>query len=213
MLFILAAIVLTAHAASYGVDIAESISTSSIKCLRDLGFNSFFIFRAWRSLGSFDPNAKSINENALAAGFSAKHIDAYFYPCFSCGDPAGQVKSFWNQVTSKKLKFERLWFDIEGTWSSSKSSNRKFFESLTNEAAAIGIKSGIYASYYNWEDIVGLDYKFSRAGSWPIWYPHYDGKKTFSDFKSFGGWTSPYMKQYNGDMTACSHDVDYNYRP
>lgn len=34
-------------------------------------------------------------------------------------------------------------------------------------------------------------------------YAHYDGKATFSDFSSFGGWSAPHAKQYNGDVTVC----------
>ena len=36
-------------------------------------------------------------------------------------------------------------------------------------------------------------------------YAHYDGNPSFSDFSSFGGWTSPHAKQYQGDVTACRY--------
>ncbi|ELP88332.1 lysozyme, putative [Entamoeba invadens IP1] len=210
--FLLLTLIAVAFSAKYGVDLAESISVSSIQCLRNLGFNSFFIFRAWRSLGSWDPNAYQINMNAVSAGFDPKVIDAYFYPCVSCGDAAGQVSSFWSNVVSKGMKFERVWFDIEGTWTGSYSSNKNFFLALISQQQAIGFKAGIYSSYYQWEDIFSLSYNWNEASSYPLWYAHYDSSASFSDFKAFGGWSSPYMKQYNGDMTACSHDVDYNYR-
>ena len=29
----------------------------------------------------------------------------------------------------------------------------------------------------------------------PLWYAHYDNIPSFSDFSSFGGWTTPYAKQ------------------
>ena len=202
----------TIFAARYGVDIAESISTSSITCLRDLGYDDFFIFRAWRSIGQFDSNAATTNSRAIDAGFASGNIDAYFYPCYSCGDAAGQVSTFWSTVTDKGMKFNRLYFDIEGTWSSSTSTNRKFFETLTNKAESLGIKSGIYGSKYYWGEILGSSYKFEFASTWKLWYAHYDNVKSFSDFESFGGWSSPYTKQYAGDQTACSHDVDYNFR-
>jgi hypothetical protein len=34
-------------------------------------------------------------------------------------------------------------------------------------------------------------------------YAHYDNNPSFSDFSSFGGWSSPHAKQYAGDVTAC----------
>ena len=33
--------------------------------------------------------------------------------------------------------------------------------------------------------------KFSK---YQLWYPHYDGKQTFSDFKKFGGFSQPSIK-------------------
>ena len=44
-------------------------------------------------------------------------------------------------------------------------------------------------------------------------YPHYDEDPSFDDFESFGGWTTPSMKQYSGDQDACGMGVDYNYLP
>lgn len=29
--------------------------------------------------------------------------------------------------------------------------------------------------------------------SLPLWYPHYDNNPSFSDFQSFGGWSSPML--------------------
>jgi hypothetical protein len=34
-------------------------------------------------------------------------------------------------------------------------------------------------------------------------YAHYDNNPSFSDFKAFGGWSSPHAKQYAGDVTSC----------
>ena len=169
------------------------------------------IIRGWQSLGRFDPNAVQNLKNAHSAGYPSSMTDVYFYPCLSCGDAAGQVASFWNSVVANKMDFKRLWFDIEGTWYSSQASNRAFFEELTGKAQAYGIVYGIYASSYYWGEIVGSGYTFKYASTSPLWYPHYDNKATFSDFKPFGGWSAPYIKQYAGDKTLCSTDVDYDY--
>lgn len=42
-------------------------------------------------------------------------------------------------------------------------------------------------------------------------YAHYDGKPSFSDFRPFGGWSKPAIKQYAGDKTECGAGVDLNY--
>ena len=49
--------------------------------------------------------------------------------------------------------------------------------------------------------------------NYPLWYAHYDGKKSFDDFNdsSFGGWTNPNVKQYQGSTTLCDTDVDLDW--
>ena len=45
----------------------------------------------------------------------------------------------------------------------------------------------------------------------PLWYAHYDGKSSFSDYIKISDWSSPFMKQYAGDQTKCNVGVDLNY--
>jgi hypothetical protein len=44
----------------------------------------------------------------------------------------------------------------------------------------------------------------------PLWYPHYDNVPNFSDFKPFGGWTKPAMKQFWNTMKICGTAIDSN---
>jgi hypothetical protein len=47
----------------------------------------------------------------------------------------------------------------------------------------------------------------------PLWYAHYDGVLSFSDFKPFGGWQKPAIKQYKGSSVLCNvNGLDLNYR-
>ena len=211
MLFIVFTLFIATTLASYGVDLANAVSVDTLVCLCELGFANFFIFRSWQSLGRFDPNAHQNYLNAKETGWSTKNLYAYFYPCVSCGDPAGQVKTFWSNIQSNNMELGRVFFDIEGSWSDS-SSNKAFFESLISQQRSLGFSAGIYSSYYQWESIFGLSYKFQYASEYPLWYAHYDWVENFSDFDAFGGWTTPYMKQYAGEAITCNFDVDYNYR-
>jgi hypothetical protein len=46
----------------------------------------------------------------------------------------------------------------------------------------------------------------------PIWYAHYDNLPNFSDWKPFGGWQKPNIKQYKGTVTLCGvNGVDLNF--
>jgi len=37
----------------------------------------------------------------------------------------------------------------------------------------------------------------------PLIYHHEDKNAGFDDFKAFGGWSSPYGKVFQGNVTAC----------
>ncbi len=54
---------------------------------------------------------------------------------------------------------------------------------------------------------------WTGGSSFPVWYAHYPTAKSFSDFSPFGGWTTPFMKQYNGDQPLCGADVDLDWVP
>ena len=46
----------------------------------------------------------------------------------------------------------------------------------------------------------------------PLWYAHYDDKKTFDDYKAlpFGGWTEPTIKQFTAGSKSviCGIEID-----
>ena len=195
--------------AKKGIDYSTLVSTSKLDCFINDGY-TFAIPRCWRSVGSMDSNCVQNVKNAHSAGMS--RVDTYFFPCYSCGNVAGQVSTFWSKVVSNKMDFTRLWFDIEGSWSSSYSTNQKFYEAMVNKATSIGIVYGIYASKHYWTTFFGSSYKWSGASSHKLWYPHYDNSASFSDFSSFGGWSTPYIKQYKGTTSKCSASVDLNYQ-
>ena len=153
---IFALLIATAFAASYGVDYSSLVSVSSHQCFKNNGF-TFAIPRCWCSVGSMDSNCVQNCKNAHAAGMS--RVDTYFFPCYSCGNVAGQVKTFWNKVTENQMNFSYLWFDVEGTWSSSTSTNQKFYEEMVDKATSLGIVYGIYVSKHYWTTFFGSSYK------------------------------------------------------
>jgi len=168
--------------------------------------HSFAITRGFQSTGHVDPTAKDNIDRAHAAGIDT--VDVYLFPCVSCGDPAGQVKELVAGMAG--ANYGMIWIDIEiYRWSTDLASNRDFITAMINEGKAEGKKIGIYTSYNNWENIVGISW--NGAADLPLWYAHYDNSPSFGDFRAFGGWSKPTMKQYAGDATACGASVDLNY--
>ncbi len=78
-----------------------------------------------------------------------------------------------------------------------------------------GKKVGVYASASQWNSILGSKSACTEVATMAseLWYPHYDKNPSFSDFASFGGWSKPAIKQYQGDITVCGVDSDLNYSP
>jgi len=67
---------------------------------------------------------------------------------------------------------------------------------LVSSYQAHGKTVGIYASRYQWTNIFGGADNCAYFTSLPVWYAHYDGNPSFSDwsYSSFGGWAKPNIK-------------------
>jgi len=171
---------------------------------------TFAIVRGGCSDGTVDPNAVASIQAAWAGGMS--HVDSYIFPCPTCGDPAGQVAQFVNNLRQNGANFGMVWFDIEGpAYWMDQGSNQAFFNAMVSQAQSMGVNLGIYTSESQWSPIMGDG--FTAGSAFPIWYAHYDGDQSFDDWSPFAGWSSPAIKQYEGSGTSCGFGVDYNWYP
>ena len=203
------ALLLSTAFAYYGIDMSTYHSTSVLECYKSNGF-TFTIPRCWCSTGVWDSNCQDNVWNSHNAGMT--RVDVYFFPCFSCGNVAGQVSTFWNTVIYYGLDISWVWYDLEGEWSSSYYTNQAFLEELVYQTRSIGFYYGIYTNYYGWDYFYGLSYVFPYYYDTPLWYAHYDWVDNFSDFDAFGGWTTPAIKQYIDNIDSlCNGIVDFNY--
>ena len=110
------------------------------------------------------------------------------------------------------LDVRMIWLDIEiFNWFSNKSDNRGFFEGLISALENRRILIGVYTSLNNWSTIMGSDY--IKGSRFPLWYARYDGKTSFGDFKQFGGWQNPTIKQFAPNRHSCGTVFDVNWRP
>eukprot|EP01114_Cavostelium_apophysatum_P023284 TRINITY_DN8722_c0_g1_i2.p1 TRINITY_DN8722_c0_g1~~TRINITY_DN8722_c0_g1_i2.p1 ORF type:complete len:505 (+),score=91.26 TRINITY_DN8722_c0_g1_i2:30-1517(+) len=206
--FIIASFCIQVAEGIYGLDVSTPVTVSNFKCVNSAGFD-YAIVRAWQSNGQPDPNAPSTVANAWSAGLT--HVDVYMFPCFSCGNPGGQVTKAIQYLSSHGTKFDIFWLDIEGPqyWGSQQE-NVNFMQGMLSAAKSQGISVGIYTSSSQWEPIMG---SWTGGSGYPLWYAHYDGQPSFSDFSPFGGWHTPAMKQFQGTSSVCGVGIDHNWCP
>ena len=194
---VLSTLFMSATLATKGVDYSTALSVSTHQCLKTNGV-SFVIPRAYYSYGAFDPNAPTNIANARAAGIS--FVDVYMFPCRG-KSAATQVNDLVSRLSGSN--YGQIWLDVETNPSSGCSwtqgtgaSNCQYVTDLVNAVKNLGKTPGIYSSYYMWESIMGGAGNCAGLGSVPLWYAHYDNSPSFSDFRAFGGWKTPNIKQY-----------------
>jgi len=199
-----------------GVDISQLASSSTFSCFKSNGYGTFTVPRGYRSSGSVDPNVCSNLINAQAAGITYREV--YLFPCPTCSSSAAsQMNSLVSYLKTNCATAwsGRVWLDVEGTqyWSTSYTTNKNFYQALVDSCTTYGVRCGVYSSASQWSGIFGSTSYTYKASSTPLWYAHYDNNPSFSDFAAFGGWTSPFAKQYKGDTTLCSFGVDLDWAP
>ena len=180
--FAAAALMAVGTNAILGVDVASFLDKTDWECLmhedHSYGAVGWAGVRAYTSQGYVDNNAPHTIQHARAAGM--KHIGAYIFPCVPCGDPSGQVNGTVYYLTHHKAEPDMYWYDIERMhWSNDIFHNRAFIANMIKEGKRLGIKAGIYTNYYNWDEIVGLDWSYPADQGLPLWYAHYDYYKDF----------------------------------
>ena len=199
--------------ATLGVDVSQLFQTSTYQCMKQNGVQ-FAIIRGYCSYGGHDVNAVQGLKNAKAAGLIT---DIYMFPCRGKSATA-QVDDMFANVDSSL--WGMVWIDVETnpstgcSWSGhDAASNCQFLTDTINRIKQKGKTPGIYASRYMWQTIFGSFTACPSVASQQLWYAHYDGAQTFSDFVAFGGWSKPAIKQFQGDTTLCGAGVDKNFYP
>lgn len=178
------------------------VSQSSYDCLKKSGYN-FGIIQVLTSPGTINPHAANDLKRAKAAGI--EYLDAYIFLNFR-KDPAAQTRESIEYLRNNGAPFGQVWFDIEAPrlWGSC-AENQKFFAAAVKEAESMGVKPAIYSSASQWAPIMCGYTGFSHL---PLWYAHYDGRESFSDFSPFGGWSRPNIKQFQGTTSVCGTSID-----
>ncbi|KAI7856356.1 hypothetical protein BDC45DRAFT_66544 [Circinella umbellata] len=167
---------------------------------------------------------ESLNEcptnyfHARSAGF--KDVDLSLKPCVHRGctkTPQEQVDEFTSFANANKMGYRYLWLYVStfDNWSSSppaanQATLNEYKEALDAASSNTLWEWGIATSASDWETITGsLDWELD--GTVPLWYESHDGKPNFDDYTPFGGWETPFSKQYTKDAEFCDATFSQSY--
>lgn len=191
----------------YGVDVSQPTSQSAFECMKTQHAVSFVIIRSYTELGSPD---SAVVDTAKAAHAAGLDVSVYHFPDTS-QSASSQISADINYLRDHGVSFSSVWVDVEHSdWGSDTSANANFVKECLDAIKSHGVGAGVYTSESQWGPIAGNS---DIASGYPLWWATYNYEPNFDGFKSFGGWSSPYMHQYKGNQLLCGAGVDVNWRP
>jgi len=196
------------------------VNSSCYECLVSNGY-SYAILQAQTGHplgdGHYNPYIGPNYHSAISAGISP--IDVYIFPDYG-QDPVAQVNQTISLLFQDDVLYHNnmIYMDVENTqyWPGTCDENIEFLHKIIATAESmyydcgLNFCIGIYSSASQWSPIMCGTTEFSK---YPLWYPHYDNDPSFQDWKPFGGWVTPVMKQYTGTTSICGTEIDNDYKP
>jgi hypothetical protein len=201
--------------ATKGWDVSSFFCSSlNYTCLFQEGYR-FGIIQTWTSGDGYNTDIKNCTEGAWNAGMD--RVDVYISMCpqySKSSDPSSLVSQVHDNLQSEGVKYVMIWFVVEqltGCWDTNLSANAQYLTNAASEATSLGINYGTYSDSDEWLQIVG---NYTGLSSHPLWYAHFDNETGFNNpyYWTFGGWTTPAMKQYNDASTRCGN-IDEDWYP
>eukprot|EP00826_Nyctotherus_ovalis_P058019 TRINITY_DN7951_c0_g3_i1.p1 TRINITY_DN7951_c0_g3~~TRINITY_DN7951_c0_g3_i1.p1 ORF type:complete len:233 (-),score=50.11 TRINITY_DN7951_c0_g3_i1:49-747(-) len=189
-----------------GVTVRSAVS--NFTCFKKQNY-VFAMLRGYLSIGKVDP---SIRKN-LIAGNAAKmlYIDVFMNPCLRCSfTPEEQVRQLVKEVKDQSFSMLYVMVQRKDKWPPNKEANCRYINRFIDEIARNKLTPGVGSDYAEWNHIMGSScrIKNSNAG---CWWDRHDKVQSLNNFKPFGGFTFPMLKEYDGSVNMCGVDVDLDF--
>jgi len=198
----------------YAVDFSQLATVSQMSCLKQNGYSTAFV-RAYNPAGqgSFDVNSCTNINNAYSAGLG---VEIYMTPQ-PMSSKAGyqQVDEVYNGLNSRGITVRAVWIQVTSpvNWPTNSNTNINFINSMVSRARQYSLSVGIYTSQYDWNQITG---GWTGVGNdVMLWYWNVYGggasgetPANFNDFRAFGCWNAPTVKQFAQVESVCSITVN-----
>ncbi|WKX93693.1 hypothetical protein Q1695_011172 [Nippostrongylus brasiliensis] len=121
---------------------------------------------------------------------------------------ATQFDELYNALISANINVRSIWLQVTSpiNWPTNTSNNVAFMNSVLSRAIQYGLTVGIYTNSYDWDQIAGGATVYNVM----LWYWKVNGAGTsgetpanYNDFRSFGGWSKPSVKQFAQSEYTC----------
>ncbi|CAI5453122.1 unnamed protein product [Caenorhabditis angaria] len=140
--------------------------------------------------------------NTIRSAYTSRfHVELYMTPtAYSNLDGAQQVQNLYTGLVDNYIRVYALWIKVDQieNWPKDTTRNANIVRSAVKAAKQLGFrKIGIYTSLEEWNTITGNITDIDSDTL--LWYHIFDSPANFDDFKSFGIWQTPSVKQYKKD--------------
>ncbi|VDK60732.1 unnamed protein product [Cylicostephanus goldi] len=122
-----------------------------------------------------------------------------------------QFDEMYGGLKNANINVRSVWVTSPVNWFSSSTSNINFLNSILSRANQYGLSIGIYTSIYDWNQITG-GATINNAMLW-YWNTYGSGVSNesppnYNDFRAFGGWSTPSVKQFAQVESVCGVTVN-----
>jgi len=205
---------------TYGLalDVKVELSTDAISCLKNASYAITFV-EVYSPENGGQPNGNA--KNSIVNAHNAKvGVEIYVQPNVSFATaktPEQQFDAMKKHLQDNRISFGAVWLVVSQptSWSNNTQTNIQFINSYLGKARAAKHYVGIRTSWYDWYLITNQYAGVQNNGSVMLWYwntlgigPTAVTDRDFSDFRQFGGWRSPTVKQYGIVEEVCGVPVN-----
>jgi len=206
---------------SFAVDFSASASVSTLQCIKQNGYAAAFI-RVYMPAngGQVDTIGCASVINSHQAGLGT---EIYVTPA-PTGTKTGsqQFDEFYTYMQNSGIQVSAVWLQVTSplNWSSYQQTNVNFISSFSQRAKQYGVTPNIYTNWYDWQQITSSWTGWQSIANSKLWYWWTLGQGVndetpadFSDFRPFGGWNNPAVKQYAQFESLCGLTVNRDVYP
>uniref|UniRef100_A0A1I7YJL8 GH26 domain-containing protein n=1 Tax=Steinernema glaseri TaxID=37863 RepID=A0A1I7YJL8_9BILA len=192
----------------YGVDLTDYGTVQTFQCIRNLRYSYAFI-GVYNSVGNGTVYSYAVQNVApILAGLKIHIVHAPAPQSSKSG--ATQFLETYNTLKAYGVSVHTVFLQITSpiSWPNNPQKNSAFIADFVNAAARVNVHVAFYTNWYDWEQITGGWVTTPRL----LWYWNTlgngvdaAGSDDFTDFRPFGGFTSPYVavKQYRRNLSGC----------